>query len=119
MAILDHLETYISINGLQSQEYDDLEIGDPEEVLTVTKYIEAMADANFTITTVAKKTFLFDCDYIAWSISLDGEWQLGAVTPNTSLEPRCDQSEVVTGINCVKNRQFFLKKFKFGNLEIS
>lgn len=56
MAVLDHFEATIRVNGKTAQEYD-AEHDDRGKPTTVVKYIEAISDAEFSCHFILRRTY--------------------------------------------------------------
>jgi len=121
MAITDWFECTISIDGTIAEKYDE----DPENTSDdfdsniVRKYIEARSGANFCVDFRAKPGYRFDCDYLLFEIKLDGEWKAGPVIKKSSYSPTRGAKGTREGSEYGKGSEWSLRKFKFGDLEIS
>jgi hypothetical protein len=120
MAIINCFECTISVNGSVAKEYDaPEEEKDRMDANVVTKYIEAVCGANFSVEFKIKPQYEFDSDYLAAIIKLDGE-RRGRISIKPSsfsrdhgAANRCD------GIRVNNGDAWVFRKYKFGNLEIS
>ena len=56
MAVLDHFEATIRVNGKTAQEYD-VENEDEAKPTTAVKYIEAISDAEFSFHFILRRTY--------------------------------------------------------------
>jgi hypothetical protein len=55
-------------------EYDDPDqTNDPQNNKTISKYIESVTDAEFSIRFKVSDSYKFDCDFLAFTIVIDGQ----------------------------------------------
>ena len=71
MAILKDIKVAIVINGQELKEYDDEDV-DNDDQNSVSKYVEAISDAEFRIITSAPSWYQFTSDAVRMKIYVDG-----------------------------------------------
>jgi hypothetical protein len=109
-----NIKVHVTVNGTPLQEYDDDE-EESDTLDTITKYIEAVSDAEFQIEyeitppwPLHKTLFKFYVDRYYTSGTFISEYQYqGAIT-----------KRVEKGARSRKNGQVFLQKFQFAKLSI-
>ncbi|KAG9525875.1 hypothetical protein KCU93_g5713, partial [Aureobasidium melanogenum] len=114
MAVLDGLpgvEVTVVVDGKDLHEYQDADMEDDEG--TITKYIEAVDNANFAIKIKVSKDVEFKGDFLSFGISLDGSSVRNPVV-NSSQVRACTHVRIVEGVQVGVQR---MRKLKFNALE--
>ena len=71
MARLKDFEVNIITMGRAAAEYED---GDATTLDNrITKYIQVVPSATFAVQFKIKRSYRFDCDYLGWTIFIDGK----------------------------------------------
>jgi hypothetical protein len=70
MAILGHFEASVCVNGTPTPEYEDKLTKSTET--RISKYIQVMGGANFSVVFTVKKEYTVDCDYLRYVVYFDG-----------------------------------------------
>ncbi|KAF8860115.1 hypothetical protein BDZ45DRAFT_649240 [Acephala macrosclerotiorum] len=139
MAILDKvpgLEVTFCVDGMPLEEYDDDEeltlgkpgaIGEYQVARTVSKYVEALSDKEFSINVKMDSSFSFDCPSIATPINVDGKLATAPVLIKANYATSLHGNRIVTpivrkvdGVYVAapgNDKQQFLKKFKFSPID--
>ncbi|KAL9115414.1 MAG: hypothetical protein Q9227_000735 [Pyrenula ochraceoflavens] len=132
MAILNDLEVFVGIDGQTAKEYDDPDDGDNYDangvehnssIPTMTKYIEAKSSASFEVVFKVKHDYEFGCDYLGWSINLDGKsvsFPIVRRSDHIQKEPKTGPHEYFRRGVKIKNDDgsWSEHKFEFANIEI-
>ena len=116
MAILKGIKASVVINGKALTEYDDEDILDESSDHTseVSKYIEAVSDAEFGIRITVPRSYNFTGNALALRISLDGVKVRTYVCRKAELKNRRqDWHETITGSQVKNGEQWCLRPFKF------
>lgn len=126
---INGLEVTVQIDGSPAVEYEndeDIEVvpgpaGAHQAARTVSKYIEAVTGAKFSIRMSFSRTFKWDSPVIEVWLNVDGNWVSGLLvypTPNAEV---CKEIEGVHQPPAAgsRSRQWTLKKLQFAQLEIS
>ena len=129
MAILDHFECQVLVNGEPLSEYDDEDCkgghgetisGEDASSDMSVKYIEAVAGSNFAIKCHFKPGFQFaEADHLAMKIHLDGQQNSGIVLTkdNYSKTKAKGWSGTRMGVQSGNETQGFeLQRFRFGEI---
>lgn len=118
MAVLDTLpglEVTITVDGADLKEYE--ETGAELEPKVVTRYIEAISDANFVITYRLAPELLFTGDCIKLDTYVDGVWVYAPLVDSSSVGAesvvrKCGGPIIST------EQGFITRRLKFSLLEI-
>lgn len=139
MAVLDSLPgltVSVCVDGQALNEFEDDEavvsskpgvIGEYQAARTVTKYIEAMSDKEFTVKILLDTGYRMDCGSLGLPISVDGIWANEPLMSKSNTDVRGDllltpMTRVVEGSYVAapgKPEEQFIKTFKFCKLETS
>ena len=121
MAILKGIEVSVVIAGKALTEYDDEDTADqsPEHPSEVSKYIEAVSDAEFSIDITVPQSYEFRADAVAFKLTLDGVFVTNALCRKAKLKRLCkDWHENIAGSEVKDGEQWYLRPFKFNDIEI-
>ena len=121
MAILKEIEASVIIDGKALTEYDDEDTRDENSDPTseVSKYIEAVSGAEFSISTTVPKSYNFVGNAIAFQLRLDGVWVAGQLLRKAVLENmRKDWHMIIAGSEAKNGEGWYLRPFKFDDIKI-
>ena len=121
MAILKGIEVSVVIDGKALAEYDDEDIADqsPEHPSEVSKYIEAVSDAEFSIDFTVPQFYEFTADALAFKFILDGVTVRNSVCRKAKLKRlRKDWHENIAGSKVKNGEGWCLRPFKFNDIKI-
>ncbi|KAL2032885.1 hypothetical protein VTO58DRAFT_106057 [Aureobasidium pullulans] len=114
MAILDSLpgvEITVVVDGEDLHEYQDADMEDEEN--TVTKYVEAVTGANFTIKIMVPKKFGFEGTCLSFHVLVDG-----AEAEHPLIQPRhVRRAPKVRSVEGARVSNTHIRKFRFTELE--
>ena len=121
MAILKGIEVSVVIDGKALTEYDDEETADesPDHPSEVSKYIEAISDAEFSINIKAPKSYDFVRNALCFLLRLDGVQAAHFVCSKTEHERmRGDWHQTILGSKVNNGKGWYLKPFKFSDIKL-
>ena len=121
MAILKEIEASVIIDGNALTEYDDEDTLDEssEHTSEVSKYIEAVSGAEFSIGLTVPKSYNFRGDALSFKTSLDGVYVESTFCREAKLKNlREDWHKTVAGSEVKNGTQWYLRPFKFGDIKI-
>jgi hypothetical protein len=126
---LPGLEVIVKIGGSPAVEYEDEEesevapgpSGVHQAARTVSKYIEAVTGAEFSIQLSFSRIFKWDSPVIEVWLTVDGTWISGAII---YPQPNAEVTKEIEGIHQPpvagsRAREWTLKKLQFAQIEIS
>ena len=114
MAILDSLpgvEITVVVDGEDLHEYQDTDMEDEEN--TVTKYVEAVTDANFAIKFKGSRELEYKGEYLSLEVLVDG---LCIDTPLIGRE-RTRKGSYTYLVEGIDVRAGYMRKLRFNTLE--
>lgn len=119
------LDVTIRVNGVQAQEYDDDEdieygpglIGAHQALRTVSKYIEAIDGAEFSIICTLLPKFKSIAPNLQADVSVDGNYSEGKVITTEDRGRSPTQFDGPINFHPIGNRSM-LRKYKFSELHI-
>ena len=117
MAILKGIEASVVIDGKALTEYDDEDALDESSARTseLSKYIEAVSDAEFSIGITVHESYSCMGDAVAFNLSLDGV----LVRKSVRLKAKREDRHVTIAGSYVKNGEaWYLRPFKFDDIKI-
>lgn len=118
MAILSPFECTIEIDGVAVREYEDEEAEQANTTTVLTKYIEVVSGADFSIGFAIQPGWTMHADCARFDLSMDDKSVVGWVIPKEKYDEhqtvKFRQCEVVSssGEHCV------VRKFKFADITI-
>ena len=121
MAILEGIEVLVVIAGKALTEYDDEEAADKshEHASEVSKYIEAVSDAEFGIDITVPSSYDFAGDAISFKLTLDGVSVRGRLCRKAKIKRlRVDWHTTIAGSKVKNGKNWYLKPFKFNDINI-
>jgi hypothetical protein len=123
------LEVTVQIAGSPAVEYEDDEeievapgpVGVYQAARTVSKYVEAVTGAEFSIKVSFSRTFKWDSPVIEVSLTVDGTWIVGGLIFSQPDAEVCRELQGVHQPPAAGNRshEWTLKKLQFAQLDIS
>ncbi|TGO36562.1 hypothetical protein BHYA_0121g00230 [Botrytis hyacinthi] len=129
MVVLDRLpglDVTIRVNGVQAQEYDDDEdievgpgpVGEHQALRTVSKYIEAIDGAEFSIICALLPKLKFNAPNLRVHVSVDGNYAQGRFVTPLDVGRSPVQLDGPVSFHPIGNRSK-LQKYRFSELRIS
>ncbi len=121
MAILKGIEASVIIDGKALTEYDDEDTIDESSDHTseVSKYIEAVSDAEFSISITVPKTYKFGANALAFKLSIDGVSVTTELCREAKLNNlRKDWHQTIAGSRVKNGEEWYLRPFRFDNIQI-
>lgn len=131
MVVLDRLagvKCYVQVNGVTVQEYDDDEdvetqpgpVGEYQALRTVTKYIEAVTGAEFSIACHFSSQFKMDSPNLELRMYVDGIYTQGRVIGPHDLGSYFNLEGPIIFHPSSKGsaQRFTTQKYKFSKLDI-
>jgi hypothetical protein len=113
MAPLYYSECQILVNGVPAPEYDDDDAG-PERYGAVTKYIEAISGAEFSVKIAVRPGWEW-CNDLGWRIYLDGRKSDNRVVRKEKVLPG-QTSWTCEGESSGQGTDWVLRKFRFADI---
>jgi len=129
LTIVPGIEAKICINDEAITEYDDmddvqLEHPDPQvakyqEARTVSKYVECMTNASFSIKVSVGPPYKMDGSKLGFHITVDGRpvWKSTCGRPH--FKHHSTWTDIVSGVKEGKGAACTMKAFKFAKIETS
>ena len=121
MTILKGIEASVIIDGKALAEYDDEDTRDDKSDPTseVTKYIEAVSGAEFSINVTMPKSYDFVGNALAFKFSLDGVRVWIWLCREAKLKDlREDWHVTIAGLQVKNGEEWYLRPFKFNDIKI-
>ena len=121
MAILKGIEVSVVIDGKALTEYDDEDAANEnsDHPSEVSKYIEAIPDAEFSIDITMPRSYNFAMNHLSFRLSLDGTLVRNRVYPKAHLKRlRKDWHENIAGSPMKNGEKCYLRPFKFNDIKI-
>ena len=121
MAIIKGIEASVIIDGRALTEYDDGDAGDggSDHTSKVSKYIEAVSDAEFSISITVPKSYKFEANALCFEPSLDGVRVKGYLCLKSELKSlHKDWHETIPGSKVKNGEEWYLRPFKFSDIKI-
>ena len=121
MAILKGIEASVIVDGKALTEYDDEDTPDESSDHTgeVSKYIEAVSDAEFSIGFTVPKSYKFEANALSFKLNLDGVWVGTYLLRKAKLKNlRKDWHETIAGSKAKNGEEWYLRPFKFDDIKI-
>ena len=112
MAILKDIKVAIVINGQELKEYDDEDV-DNDDQNSVSKYVEAISDAEFQIMTSAPSWYQFTSDAVQMHVYMDGAYVDNRLMRKESANRLCAWQLYVYGAKRFDGDRWNVKPFKF------
>ena len=121
MAILNAIEASIIIDGKALTEYNDEDTLDESSDHTseVSKYIEAVSDAEFSIGITVPRSYNFVGNAICFQLSLDGVCVKSRLFQKAKLKDLREDGRIsLEGSKGKIGKEWFLRPFKFDDIKI-
>ena len=121
MAILKGIEVSIVVEGKALTEYDDENTAgqSPEHASEVSKYIEAVSNAEFSIDITVPSSYNFAGDAIAFKLTLDGVFVRSPLCLKKKVKRlREDWHKNIAGSDVRDGEKWYLRPFKFNDIKI-
>ena len=121
MAILKGIEASVIIDGKALTEYDDEDTGDggSDHTSEVSKYIEAVSDAEFSMGITVPESYNFVGHALAFELSLDGIRERVYLCREATLKNlRKDWYMTIAGSKVKNGEGWYLRPFKFEDIKI-
>jgi hypothetical protein len=118
MAILKPFECAVEVDGVALEEYEDEDTEQANTTTSLTKYVEAISAANFSIKFTIQPGWTMKADYITWSIFLDGTPATGGVVPSEIYNGDRSVTSEISGINTGAGVNWTIRKFRFADITI-
>ena len=115
------IEASVVVDGKALTEYEDEDTPDEssEHTSAVSKYIEAVSDAEFSVSVTVPKSHKFAKDGLSFRLSLDGIWVKTWLCRKAKImELGQDWYTTIAGSEVKNGKAWCLKPFKFNNLKI-
>jgi hypothetical protein len=119
MANLRPFECTIEINGVAVQEYEDEEAGQANTTTVLTKYIEVVSGANFSIVSTIQPGWTMHADCASFELFLDGKLVACWMLPKESYDGSRAVKTRKCGVTSGSGGDFLERKFKFADITIS
>lgn len=121
MAILKGIKVSVVIDGKALTEYDDeITAGQsPEYASEVSKYIEAVSDAEFSIDITVPRSYEITADALAFKLILDGVFVMSPISRKAKLKTLgTDWHKKIEGSDVKDGEEWYLRPFKFNDIKI-
>ena len=117
MAILKTLKCQVCVDSVALEEYDDDDEQAPAAD-SVTKYVEAVAGATFSLKLTVLPGWRMKCDYLDWYIDLDGTDAVGGIVSHDKYSKSTGFTDERFGVRSGAGCQWNLNRFKFADIVI-
>lgn len=121
LSTLPGLEIALRVDGQDLREYDRMEdegAGEDSNPTVVTRYVEAISGANFSVEFRPTGAFRWPHNELELCVHLDGVWATGKVYhPRAATGGHSNKS--VSGANAYENGQYVFRNFAFADLHTS
>ena len=121
MAILKGIEASVIVDGKALAEYDDEDTLDesPDQTSEVSKYIEAVSGAEFSISITVPRSYNFVGNAIALEPSIDGVCVHNRLCREAILKNlREDWHMIIAGSRVKNGEKWYQRSFKFDDIKI-
>lgn len=118
MAILRPFECTIEINGIAVQEYEDEEAEQANTTTVLTKYIEVVSGANFSIVSTIQPGWTMHADCASFDLFLDGKWVAGWMLSKESYDGSRAAKTRNCGVISGSAGDLLERKFKFADITV-
>jgi hypothetical protein len=118
MAILKPFECKVEVGGVALEEYEDEDTEQANTTTSLTKYIEAVSGANFSLKLTVQPGWTMQADFIAWYIDLDGKQCGGGVIKSESYDGSRSCASVRYGVTSGAGGDWTERKFRFADITI-
>jgi len=118
MAILKPFECKVEVGGVALEEYEDEDTEQPNTTTSLTKYIEAVSGANFSLKLTVQPGWTMQADFIAWYIDLDGKQCGGGIVKGESYDGSQSCTSVRHGVASGAGDDWTERKFRFADITI-
>ncbi|KAI9802775.1 MAG: hypothetical protein M1833_001374 [Piccolia ochrophora] len=118
MAILDKIEVTVRSSGQVLKEYED-DDNDPESRKMVTRYIEAVSNAEFSVHLNMGPRQKFNYDSITYRVHIDGIFAVGVVVHESGKARKHGIVSFRDGIvmRSATSNEYTFSKFKFSDIQ--
>jgi hypothetical protein len=120
------IEVAVHVDGQALQEYDDDElevklgdVGEYQASRTVSKYIEAAGDKEFSIHTSIRSSYKMDCPALSFQTYVDGVFITSPLCTNTRYQSKDSFDAKIEGVISGPHGRTVLKPFKFSSIKTS
>ena len=121
MAILKGIEISVVVDGKALTEYDDEDAANEnsDHPSGVSKYIEAVPDAEFSIDITMSQSYDLTADGLSFRLSLDGVSVRNRICRKAMLKRlRKDWRDNIAGSPMKNGDKCYLRPFKFNDIKI-
>jgi hypothetical protein len=118
MAILKPFECKVEVGGVALEEYEDEDTEQANTTTSLTKYIEAVSGANFSLKLTVQPGWTMQADFIGWFIDLDGKQCGGGAVKSESYDGSRSCTSVLHGIASGAGGDWTERKFRFADINI-
>ena len=115
------IEASVVVDGQALTEYEDRDTPDEssEHTSAVTRYIEAVSDAEFSISVTVPRSHKFAKDGLSFRLSLDGIWVKTWLCRKAKImELGQDWHTTIAGSDVKNGKEWCLRPFKFNDIQI-
>jgi hypothetical protein len=129
MAVFDFIKgirVTVHVDGQALQEYDDDEIevkpgdvGEYQASRTVSKYIEATGDKEFSIHVSIRSPYKMDCPALCFNTYVDGVYIPSPLSTKTRYQSKGSFDAKIEGVISGPHGRTILKPFKFSSIKTS
>jgi hypothetical protein len=116
MAILKPFECTVEVDGVPLEEYEDEDTEQANTTTLLTKYVEAISGANFSLKFTVQPGWTMKADYIAWYVYLDGTLVTGGVVPSESYDGDRSYTTQKSGALSGAGDNWTIRKYKFADI---
>jgi hypothetical protein len=118
MAILKPFECTVEVGSVPLDEYEDEDTEQAHTTTSLTKYVEAISGANFSLKLTIQPGWTMKADYIAWYLDLDGKSNGGGVVRSESYDGSRSHTSMLRGVPSGAGDDWTERKFRFADIII-
>jgi hypothetical protein len=118
MAILQPFECKVEVNGVALKEYEDEDTEQATTTTTLTKYVEAISGANFSLRLTLQPGWTMKADFLAWVTVLDGQKYGGGVIGSDVYDGSHSITIVKHGVVSGSGNDWTERSFRFADIVI-
>jgi hypothetical protein len=118
MAILRPFECAVEVDDVAVNEYEDEDAEPANTATVVTKYIEVVSGANFTLVFTIQPGWAMHADGVSFHIFLDGKFAIGCIISEEDYREYQSVTIRKSSLLISSGQQQLQRKFRFADITI-